>query len=389
MASTRLRHVLGATFAVGVGAVLSPLAASAAPGAPPIPTVASVTARLDRLADQTTALTTKFTAAQAAVQAALLRAAVAQHAAAQATAAYVRARTQLSPLVTAQYEQGPMSSAGALLTSVSGQRYVDAMATMKMVVAHRADVVAQVASADTKARSAQKAAAALVAEATSRRDALAKQRVEIVVRTQTFRKVLATLTIAQQQAYGAGAGSAAVQWAARCAQLAAGASGSVGDCTGTTGYVNPFAYGSWTAERTDQGTDWGAKRPQPVVAIGDGVITYSNSNEGGWPSGKFLVYGLTSGSHAGTYVFVAENLSNLLPAGTPVRAGQQIAIAIPGGPDIEMGFAAPPGTAPNVATPYNGAPDGTETEGGKAFARFLMELGVKPMQPPGPGPDRP
>jgi peptidoglycan hydrolase-like protein with peptidoglycan-binding domain len=155
------------------------------------------------------------------------------------------------------------------------------------------------------------------------------------------------------------------------------------------GYVNPFAAGSWIPERTDQGTDWGAIRPQPVVAIGDAVITYSNSHQQGWPAGKFLVYRLTNGSHAGLYIFVAENLTNLRPLGAKVKAGQPVATAVPGGPDIEMGYAAPPGTGPNVATPYNGAPDGTQTPGGKAFARFLIELGAHPQQDPGPGPDRP
>jgi peptidoglycan hydrolase-like protein with peptidoglycan-binding domain len=156
-----------------------------------------------------------------------------------------------------------------------------------------------------------------------------------------------------------------------------------------TGYVNPFAASSWIPERTDQGTDWGAIRPQPVVAIGDAVITYSNSQQQGWPAGKFLVYRLTNGSHAGLYIYVAENLTNLLPVGNTVKAGQPVATALPGGPDIEMGYAAPPGTGPNVATPYNGAPDGTQTPGGKAFARFLIELGAHPQQDPGPGPDRP
>jgi murein DD-endopeptidase MepM/ murein hydrolase activator NlpD len=131
-----------------------------------------------------------------------------------------------------------------------------------------------------------------------------------------------------------------------------------------------------------------ANRVQPVVAIGDGVITYSNSNQPGWPEGKFMVYGLTSGDHAGCYIFVAENLTDLLPAGTMIKAGQQIAVALPGGTGTEWGFAAPPGTGPNVATPYNGAADGTATPGGQAFARFLIELGATPLQPPGPGSDR-
>jgi hypothetical protein len=150
-----------------------------------------------------------------------------------------------------------------------------------------------------------------------------------------------------------------------------------------------MAYGQWTPSRTDQGVDWNASRPNPVVAIGDGIVTYSKMDGTGWPGGAFIAYGLTSGNHAGLYIFVAESLTDLVPVGTVVKAGQRIATAIPGGPETEWGFAAAPGTSPVPATPYNGEPDGTQTPGGKAFARFLIELGAKPLQPPGPGPDRP
>jgi murein DD-endopeptidase MepM/ murein hydrolase activator NlpD len=149
-----------------------------------------------------------------------------------------------------------------------------------------------------------------------------------------------------------------------------------------------MAHGAWTPSRTDQGVDWNAVRPNPVVAIGDGIVTYSQTEGTGWPGGAFIAYGLTSGDHAGLYIYVAESLTNLVPVGTVVKAGQQIATAIPGGPETEWGYAASPGTTSSPATPYNGAPDGTQTSGGRAFARFLIELGAKPLQPPGPGPNR-
>jgi LysM repeat protein len=154
---------------------------------------------------------------------------------------------------------------------------------------------------------------------------------------------------------------------------------------GGAGYVNPFAYGSWSPARIDQGVDWIANAVSPVVAIGNGVVTYSSMHSG-WPDGAFIAYRLTSGSHAGLYIYVAEHLTNLLPAGTPVRAGQVIATALPGSPFTEWGFAAPSGPVP--ASSYDGAVDGTATAGGRAFARFLIELGAGAPNP-GPGPDRP
>ena len=384
----RVRPLLAGAVLAGIAALLATSGASAAaPGQPVVPTIASVTARLDALATETTALAEKYDAAQAGVRVAQLRADVAAQAAGQAAAEYRTARTLLAPLVTANYENWSLTHGGSLLISDKAQRDLTAVDTLRLVSAHRADVVARVAAAEAKAKTAQQAAGSLLADAQSRRDALDKQRGKIITETLTFKNLLATLTIAQQASLPAD--TAAVQWAAQCAQDHATAPTSVGSCGDLSGYVNPFAGGSWKAERTDQGVDWGANKPEPVVAIGDGVVTYSNSQQNDWPGGAFIVYGLTTGNHAGLFIYVAENLSNLVPAGTVVKAGQQIAVAIPGGPDTEWGFAAAPGTGPNVATPYNGAPDGTQTSGGQAFARFLIELGAKPLQPPGPGPDIP
>lgn len=340
-----MRPLLAGAVLVGIAALLATSGASAAaPGQPVVPTIASVTARLDALATETTGLAEKYDAAQAGVRVAQLRADVAAQAADQAAAEYRTARTLLAPLVTANYENWSLTHGGSLLISDKAQRDLTAVDTLRLVAAHRADVVARVAAAEAKAKTAQQAAGSLLAEAQARRDALDKQRGKIITETLTFKNLLATLTIAQQAS---------------------------------------------RAERTDQGGDWGANKPEPVVAIGDGVVTYSNSQQNDWPGGAFIVYGLTTGNHAGLFIYVAENLSNLVPAGTVVKAGQRIAVAIPGGPDTEWGFAAAPGTGPTVATPYNGAPDGAQTSGGRAFARFLIELGAKPLQPPGPGPDIP
>jgi hypothetical protein len=128
--------------------------------------------------------------------------------------------------------------------------------------------------------------------------------------------------------------------------------------------------------------------PSPVVAIGDGVVTYS-SMRSGWPGGGFITYRLSSGSHAGLYIYVAEHLTNLLPVGTRVTAGQVIATALPGYPWTEWGWASSSGPSPAPSAQYRGATNGSSTPGGKAFARFLKGLGVKILQDPGPGPDTP
>jgi hypothetical protein len=162
--------------------------------------------------------------------------------------------------------------------------------------------------------------------------------------------------------------------AARCTQAS----------EATAAYVDPFTVGLWLPARTDQGVDWIPVVPSPVVAIGDGVITYSATSGTGWPGGAFLSYLLTGGTAAGHTVYVAEHLAGLAHLGTVVTAGQAIATALPGYPWTEWGWATPAGPMP--AVPYNGVTDGSPTAGGLAFARFLESLGVKPLDDPGPGP---
>ncbi|HMC40893.1 MAG TPA: hypothetical protein VKI19_14605, partial [Acidimicrobiales bacterium] len=69
--------------------------------------------------------------------------------------------------------------------------------------------------------------------------------------------------------------------------------------------------------------------------------------------------------------------------------GQQIATALPGYPWTEWGWASAYGPEPAPSARYGGSADGTATPGGRAFARFLMSLGVSGIENPGPGPTTP
>lgn len=150
-------------------------------------------------------------------------------------------------------------------------------------------------------------------------------------------------------------------------------------------YINPFAATGWEASRTDMGVDWVAAQPEPVLAIGDGVILGSDWHAP-WPGKRIIWYQLTGGSHAGDVVYVAENLRHLLAAGTQVMAGQKIAEALPGYPGTEWGWADQYGTP--IAFPcYR---DGRQTRSGKRMARFLEELGAAVGDPVSlAGPDGP
>lgn len=155
-----------------------------------------------------------------------------------------------------------------------------------------------------------------------------------------------------------------------------------GTPTGTSGgaYVNPHSQlKGLIPERIDQGVDFAATGGD-ILAIGNGKVIGIIPD---WYRGQpFLWYQLSDGDHAGEYVFVAEGIIPRVLPGDRITAGQVIASYIPGAPTgIETGFATADGS---VIDPYNGRPDGTATDGGKRFARFLKSLG-SPVQDPGPG----
>ncbi|MBV8981623.1 MAG: hypothetical protein JO086_12040, partial [Acidimicrobiia bacterium] len=147
------------------------------------------------------------------------------------------------------------------------------------------------------------------------------------------------------------------------------------------GCKNPFVEAGWATARTDQGVDYVPQRALPVRAICDGTVLDTAGH--GWPGGVFILLKLTSGPFTGKCAYVAEHLSNVVPPGTHVAAGDVLGTALPGSPWTEWGWAAGPGT-PSVR--YGGAPDGTAMAGGKAFARFLRSLGAPTRDDPGQGP---
>ena len=150
-------------------------------------------------------------------------------------------------------------------------------------------------------------------------------------------------------------------------------------------YIDPFTAEGWYPARTDMGVDWFVTRRLPVLAVGDAVILGSDSHDGGWPGGHFIWYQLLDGSHAGDIIYVAEHLTKLVPTGTHVRAGQRIALALPGGTGTEWGWGEPTG-ATRANPCYH---EGQVTHSGREMARFMKSLGAQVQDPPGLGADAP
>ena len=177
-----------------------PHVAGATPGQP---TVAEVTAKLDKLAKQNEVLAEQYNKATAEVQADQKAADTAQRQALAAATDFDKARARLRQTVTAEYESASFSHAGALLTSEDGQNYLDTLTTMSLISSHRAEVVTQIKAVHSSAEKAQKKASTLLTAAQARAAALDKQKKTIEADTTKFKAMLATLNAEQQRAYAA------------------------------------------------------------------------------------------------------------------------------------------------------------------------------------------
>lgn len=150
-------------------------------------------------------------------------------------------------------------------------------------------------------------------------------------------------------------------------------------------YMNPFTDSAWGPARTDMGVDWIPAHKLPVRAIGDAIILGSDSHAS-WPGHHIIWYQLLDGTHAGDIVYVAEHLRKLVHAGRIVRAGEKIAVAVPGYPWTEWGWA--DGYGSPIAYPCYRV-DGMQTKAGKEMARFMVNLGAHVYNRPGNGPAAP
>lgn len=151
-------------------------------------------------------------------------------------------------------------------------------------------------------------------------------------------------------------------------------------------YVNPLRLASGIVlERTDQGVDFFAHKGSPIVAIGRADVTRATRGSG-WPGGGVVQYKLLDGPHAGEEIYVAEFIMPVVSEGQRVKAGQKVAYFSHDAADgvgIETGY-----IRRGTNEPCSSDTSGVQTEGGRAFARFLRKLGCPTLQDPGPGSDR-
>ena len=136
-------------------------------------------------------------------------------------------------------------------------------------------------------------------------------------------------------------------------------------------YIDPLRYVSvW--ERTDQGVDAAMPVGAPILAPCTIKIL---AIEPGWYAGQPLVYWeLLDGPDAGKVQYVAEEITDIAPAGTILQQGQVIARYAASGTGIEFGWATLNGIT--LARATTGYEEGEATPAGQSMRAWLNSLGA-------------
>ncbi|HJQ43184.1 MAG TPA: NlpC/P60 family protein [Jatrophihabitantaceae bacterium] len=180
--------------------MLTPNLASATPPAEPS-SPAAVQHRLVSLMKQNSQLNDKVNRARIDLAAKQKAAAAATAAARAAAANFELARTAMSATIAAQYEGGSFSATGALLSSQSGQGYLDHLQTLSMLSTHAAQVAKNMSAAQHAADATSKQANTLLSQAKARSTTLAKQHTDLLKQVDKYNALLSRLTAPQRVAY--------------------------------------------------------------------------------------------------------------------------------------------------------------------------------------------
>jgi peptidoglycan hydrolase CwlO-like protein len=136
-------------------------------------------------------------------------------------------------------------------------------------------------------------------------------------------------------------------------------------------YIDPLQFvNRW--ERTDQGVDATMPVGAPILAPTQVKIL---AIEPDWYAGQPLVYWeLLGGPDAGMEQYVAEEITDIAPAGSVLPQGQVIARYASSGTGIEYGWSTPDGVTLAVAT--TGYEEGEVTPAGVSMRNWLNSLGA-------------
>lgn len=130
-------------------------------------------------------------------------------------------------------------------------------------------------------------------------------------------------------------------------------------------------------ERVDMGVDFAGAGP--VYAIGAGVVTNAQGDNGGWPGGGWITYQLIDGPAVGEVVYLAEDVTPAVQVGQKVTPDTVIGHMYNGSDGIETGWAMLDSASSESELPEAGGiggPGPFPTAIGMNFEDLLRALGV-------------
>lgn len=327
--------------------LITPVGFSGPAGATPPPTPAQAQKLLVQLNNEATKLGQQYAAvAQQLVFAnQWLRTIDKQAAVYRGTANAMR--RQVAKLAVAAYEQGGMGSPLALFLTASPQRLLSEASILNELSSSDAFEVRQYLNAARALLGAEQMAIRTRARILRLRHGLSKRLAVLISLNRKEGNLLPLLTLKQLATSG-------------------------------HPYLNPLREVSGLVpERADMGVDFAGAGP--VFAIGAGVVTNAQGNNGGWPGGGWITYLLTDGPAVGEVVYLAENVIPTVQPGQQVTPDTIIGHMYFGSDGIETGWAMPDSASSESELPEAGGLGGTApfpTAIGVNFDYLLEALGV-------------
>lgn len=197
--------MIGSVVVLGA-VVAAPLAAHAIPRsqdpvvAKPL-TSSQVTAKLADLAKSSEKLAEQLNAAKIDIAKAQQTVVSATRAADVAQANLHQAQQQLAVSLASQYKSATFSRTVAMLSSTSGENYLQTIQTMSLLTEHQSQIAAIASNAIASANQATADAKAAVQAAQQKQAALLKQQNALNAETTKYKALLATLTAAERVRY--------------------------------------------------------------------------------------------------------------------------------------------------------------------------------------------
>jgi murein DD-endopeptidase MepM/ murein hydrolase activator NlpD len=256
-------------------------------------------------------------------------------------------RRQVAKLAVVAYEEGAMSSPLAVLLTASPQRIVNEASFLNELSVADAGQIRQYLNANRALVSAERITIRARARILGLKRGLRKRLAVLISLNRRRGNLLPEVTLEQLATSG-------------------------------HPYLNPLRdVSALVPERVDMGVDFSGAGP--VYAVGAGVVTEAEADNGGWPGGGWITYQLTDGPAVGEVVYFAEDVTPTVQVGQKVTPNTVIGHMFEGSFGIETGWAMPDSASSESELPEAGGITGAgpfPTAIGMNFELLLRSLGV-------------